>query len=301
MPARRRASAPKRRAVAAIAAAAGIGLALAAVASYRWMSSGDYPTAPLTETPDGRGLTLVFADEFDTFSRWDGQAGRWKTFFAHGPSTSFGARTLQNNGEEQLYVDPDFAGPDGPLGLDPFSVRDGVLHITATRAPEHLAPHLGGFKYLSGLITSQPSFSQTYGYFEMRAKLVRGQGLWPAFWLLPSDTSWPPEIDVMESVGDPTEAYVTLHSNFVKIDGKKHRISGKGFHTFAVAWDPDNVTWFINGKRVLREQTPADMHKPMYMLANLAVGGGWPGPADETTPLPISYQIDFIRAYRLVN
>ncbi len=254
--------------------------------------------APLRATPDGRPLALTFSEAFDTFRPWRGRSGVWRTTFGDGTHLGLDRRSLPPNGELQLYVDPDIAGPRGSLELNPFSLRDGVLEITAAPTPSELKPLLNDYAYMSGVITTQPSFSQTYGYFEMRAKLPRGKGLWPAFWLLPLDQSWPPEIDVMESIGDPSQVYVTTHSKTTKAAGFEPRVSGDAFHVFAVSWDADNVIWYIDGKPVGRHATPADMHKPMYMLANLAVGGNWPGSPDASTRFPATYQIDYIRAYR---
>lgn len=273
------------------AVAAGVGvLAAGGWAALRPDRSG---AAALKTTPDGRRLELAFADEFETFRRFSGDRGVWRTTFRDGNGQDpFDLRTLRWNKELQLYVDAEFAG----LGLDPFALRDGVLEISATRAPK--AGALGGFGYVSGLITTQPSFSQTYGYFEMRARLPRGKGVWPAFWLLPLDLSWPPEIDVMESIGDPGKVYVTAHSTAVRAEGVALSIAPEGFHTFAVAWDKDRLTWFIDGRQVSQRPTPPDLHKPMYMLANVAIGGDWAGAPDETTTFPATLAIDHIRAYR---
>jgi len=172
------------------------------------------------------------------------------------------------------------------------------LKITASPTPPAIRPELRNYAYLSGVITTQPSFSQTYGYFEMRAQLPEGKGLWPAFWLLPKDGSWPPEIDVMESVGDPSVVYMTSHSKTQEPKGVEARIAPHAFHVFAVSWGPHQLIWYIDGSEVARQPTPADMHKPMYMLANLAVGGNWPGAPDATTHFPAVLMIDYIRAYR---
>lgn len=293
------------------------GLAFALAACMKAGPPAEAATGPLTRTPDGRALQLAFADEFDSFRPWRNGQGVWRTTFRDGRDDrddDFNLRTLKWNKEVQLYVDPDMRGHEGkhgdhepaarrivdgaPLGLNPFRVQGGMLEIRFDKAPAALADKLGGFEYVSGLITTQPSFTQTYGYFEMRAKLPRGKGLWPAFWLLPADLSWPPEIDIMENVGDPSKVYMTLHSNAAKVEGKEHPVSPGEFHTYAVSWDKDQVVWFVDGREVRREKTPADMHKPMYMLANIASGGDWAGTPDATTPLPATLTIDFIRAYR---
>jgi len=264
-------------------------------------SSPAQDEALLRATPDGRPLQLVFSEEFDTFRPWTGRSGTWRTRYGNDSQTGLDGRTLPNNGELQLYVDPSISGPRGSLGLNPFSLRNGVLEITAVPTPREIRPFLNNFAYMSGAITTQPSFSQTYGFFEMRARLPRGKGLWPAFWLLPLDQSWPPEIDVMESIGNPAQVFLNTHSTVTKQEGFERRIAPEEFHTFAVSWDPMNVIWYIDGRESGRQATPPDMHKPMYMLANLAVGGHWPGAPDGSTRFPATYEIDFIRAYRFAR
>ncbi|MDB5476793.1 MAG: glycoside hydrolase family 16 protein [Phenylobacterium sp.] len=275
---------------------AALGLALALAACLKGSPPAAAATAPLARAPDGRPLAMTFSDDFDSFRRWSGGKGVWRTTFRDGKSgdDDVEVRTLRNNKEAQLYVDPEYAR----LGLDPFRIHGGLLEIRAERAPLQAASALHGYRYVSGLITTQPSFSQTYGYFEMRAKLPAGKGLWPAFWLLPKDLSWPPEIDVMESVGDPSKYYVTLHSKAEDDHGLEVPIGAGDFHVFSVSWDAKNVVWYVDGREVKRRPTPADMHKPMYLLANLALGGGWAGDPDATTPFPAVFTIDYIRAYR---
>ena len=230
---------------------------------------------------------LTFADEFDSFD-WspDGSIG-WRT------TLDWGNRTLPPNNEAQYYS-------DASVGVDPFYLHDGVLDITATAGSNPL-----GLPYNSGVITTEGSFSQLYGYFEMRAQLPAGEGLWPAFWLLPADHSWPPELDVFEVLGsDPTTAVVGVHS----VATGEHTTAGaavatadlsEGFHTFGVNWEPDVIQWYIDGVEVAEVPTPADMNQPMYLLASLAVGGegSWPGVADPSA-FPATMSIDYIRAYQ---
>jgi beta-glucanase (GH16 family) len=286
---------PARRSGAAVLAAI---LALGGLTSACVRVSAPEAAAsqgPLTVSPDGRRLRLTFDEEFDRFDRWAGGHGRWRTVYRDGRSADpFELRTLRGNKELQLYVDPDLKA-----GLDPFQARSGVLEITAQPMPQPLVGKLGGFRYASGLITTQPSFAQAYGYFEMRARLPRGKGLWPAFWLLPADLSWPPELDVMESIGDPGRVYATAHSKALERPTTElHVTDPDAFHVYAVSWDPKQIAWFIDGREVKRQPTPPDMNKPMYILANLAVGGNWPGAPDATTRWPARMSIDYIRAYR---
>jgi beta-glucanase (GH16 family) len=139
----------------------------------------------------------------------------------------------------------------------------------------------------------------------MRAKLPKGRGLWPAFWLLATDRSWPPEIDVMEVLGhEPSKLYTTLHTaetgTNTRSDIPAHNIpdSSAGFHTYAVEWGPADIVFYFDDKEIARRPTPADMHKPFFMLINLAVGGGWPGSPTASTVFPAVYEIDWVRAYK---
>jgi beta-glucanase (GH16 family) len=203
----------------------------------------------------------------------------------------------------QLYVDADMADSQGrPMGLNPFSVRDGVLEIAAAPADERLARLAPDYPYMSGMISSREGFSQLYGYFEARVKLPAGKGLWPAVWLLPADYSWPPEIDIMESIGDPMKAFMTVHSGAAKTPGVEVHPLLPGFHTYAVAWDPQQIVFYLDGKETQRNPTPGDMQrKPMFIMANLAIGGVWAGPPDRSTAWPAKFDIDFIRIYRFAS
>lgn len=218
----------------------------------------------------------------------------WRTTYGDGRTDDIGSRTIASNGELEVYVDPEFRG----LGLNPFQLHDGVLSILASPLTPAEGARLGGRQYASGLISTQPSFSQLYGYFEIRAELPRGKGLWPALWMLPADMSWPPEIDIMESIGDPRTVYASLHTKTGDGFTQDVQLAGAGFHTYAVSWDSRQLIWYVDGREVVRKPTPADMHEPMYLLANLAVGGRWPGAPDRTTRFPAAFSIQFVRAYR---
>jgi len=254
-------------------------------------------------------LRQTFDEEFDTLRLYDPhtQQGVWKTLFAHGPQTgayAWDSRTLRGNHELEIYVDPGFPGQgQTPLGLNPFSLRDGVLTITADKTPEALKSKLWGYNYTSGVITTQTSFSQRYGYFEIRARFPSGKGVWPAFWLLATDASWPPELDILEQLGGE-DVYQTVHTaqdGAHEQTGFKIKTPGDvtGFHTYGALWTPDRIVWFIDGRQTATAPTPADMRKPMYILLNLAIGGGMPGDPDGHTPFPARYSIDYVRVYSL--
>jgi hypothetical protein len=285
----------------AAAACALLGLAAAPAPRQTSKAAADQP---LKTAPDGRRLVPTFVETFSGFRTLCGGGRRWRTTFGDGTDQSIARRSLPPNGELEVYVDPCLTGTGGAkLGLDPFAVRAGGLDIVADRARPELAAQLKGYRYTSGLITTQPSFAQTYGYFEMSARLPRGKGLWPAFWLLPADQSWPPEIDVMESIGDPGKIYQTAHSTLGAPPGHEVSVPGDpdGFHVFAVAWDPRFLTWYLDGRETSRQPTPKDMNKPMYMLVNLAVGGHWPGAPDADTAFPAHLTVRWVRAYRFAQ
>lgn len=253
---------------------------------------------------DRSQYSQTFADDFDALSLdlEDGQSkGVWRTNFGYGGVHS---RTLPNNGEMQVYADRLFTGTGtANLKLDPFRIADGKLEIVAEPLKEDLRQFAWGLSYSSGLLTTKASFSQMYGLFEIRAKMPKGKGLWPAFWLLPVNRAWPPEIDVLEVLGDNTrKLYVAWHSNV----GDKHTAEAKpidvpdmseDFHTYSVVWEKDTLRWFFDDVQVASKSTPEDFHLPMYMLINLAVGGGWPGSPDKTTQFPAKYTIDWVKAY----
>lgn len=140
----------------------------------------------------------------------------------------------------------------------------------------------------------------------MRAKFPPGAGMWPGFWLLPADGSWPPEIDVMEwQGGTPTINYATIHWGKQR-DGK-HPQSGTAydskldlsadFHVYGVDWQADSVTWYFDGK-VIKKFTRVSVipHKPMYILIDLAVGG-WISFPDVKTHFPAPMLVDYVRVW----
>ena len=250
---------------------------------------------------------MTFHDEFSQpLSLWDAQSnptGVWRPDFGYQGEQGMGSYTLATNDEKQIYVSPYFRGHAGDFGVTPFtSNADGTLSIQARPSTN---PEIYGYQYTSGMISTQATFAQTYGYFEMRAAMPAAAGAWPAFWLLPADGSWPPELDVMETLSsDPRAAWTTEHSG---LNGD-HVSSGQaafvpdtadGFHTYGVLWTATNLNWYIDGVEVFHTATPADMNKPMYMIANLALGG-WGGAIDQAA-LPAEMKIDYIRAYSVAT
>src|SRR5690242_7870711 len=237
--------------------------------------------------------TLTFDDEFNTLSLWNGSTGTWYT-------NSYGAGVSGNgfslNDEQEWYINNNYAPTSS---VTPWTVNNGVLTITAAPASPSIQPLINGYQYTSGEITTAETFSQTYGYFEMRTQLPAGQGLWPAFYLLDANGQWPPELDVLEMLGrDPSSYYTFVHSAVAQpaVAGSSNILPGltTNCRTYGVDWEASTITFYFDEQKVFQTATPADMNVPVYMVANLAMGGGWAG-AVEPSVLPAQMNIDFIR------
>jgi beta-glucanase (GH16 family) len=197
---------------------------------------------------------------------------------------------------------------------DNVSIEDGKLVLTAR--PEKVKGWRGRtFPYTSGMVTSgryyadprsATGFEATYGFFEIRAKIPAGQGLWPAFWMLPSSHDSLPEIDIMEVLGHaPTLLELHLHRR--DKNGEKRSAAktvatkdlSNGWHVYGVDWSPDRIVWYLDGQEVWRfSERETIPNEPMYLLINLAVGGSWPGNPDGTTRFPARFEIDYVRAWK---
>ena len=270
-------------------------------------------TGPQDGPPAGYPLTLALDEEFSSpvLNR-----SVWSRTFAgpRQPNSLITQRTLYGNAEREVYVDPDYRG----LRLEPLSIHDGMLTITAApldsgarqvilaeldHLPQRQNLALRRITYSSGMISSRDRFAQKYGYWESRMRWSGGKGIWPAFWLLPQDGRWPPEIDIMEALGDqPSRVFSSTHSNIaqhnttlpVTLAGSSNK-----FHTYGALWLPDRIEYYIDGKKTVSIPVSADMTQPMYMVLNLAVGGNWPGYPDDTTTLPAHLDIAYIKVWRL--
>ncbi|ASJ76732.1 family 16 glycosylhydrolase [Granulosicoccus antarcticus] len=169
--------------------------------------------------------------------------------------------------------------------------------------------------YLSGIITSYNSFRFKYGRVEARARMPAGKGLWSAFWLLNAyykqDQPEDPEIDIIEAIGDRlTTANHAYHyqsdpdgdgfnTDRVSVE-MKAQISdfSSSFHTYRVDWEPNLIVWYVDDVETGRVEGEQVSDEQMYLIANLAVGGNYPGPADSTTVFPARFQIDYIRVFQ---
>ena len=275
---------------------------------FQYTSELETATDTLWHPSNDENWELVFSDEFSLASL---DYEKWNTRYS---SQFYEGRTNLWNAEHQAYVG-DGEVIDG-VEYDAFDFNDGVLSIVSQKVDTPLTLEIGSeldgfdsvktFEYTSGILTSEDNYAFTYGYMEIGAQVAAGQGLWPAFWMLPANGGWPPEIDVMEALGHQTH---TTYNSFHYIDESGNVASEKGqqtfsnvdfsagFHTYGVEWSADELTWFVDGQAMLTvDHDIPDVS--MYLLANMAVGGYWPGSPDETTPETSAFEIDFIRVYQ---
>jgi beta-glucanase (GH16 family) len=173
--------------------------------------------------------------------------------------------------------------------------------------------------YTSARLKTQDLFKQAYGRFEARIKIPKGQGIWPAFWMLGNDistVSWPKcgEIDIMENIGrEPGINHGSLHgpSTTAPTSDMTSTISlpagpayGDDFHVYAIEWEPGTVRFYVDANNYAtftQAQWPAGgqwvFDKPFFILLNVAVGGSWPGSPDATTQFPQQMLVDYLRVY----
>jgi len=268
-----------------------IGILAAAYASLS-------PTASSTKD---RGL--IFNDDFngDTLD-----SKKWVTCYDN-YSNKYGGCTNYGNWENEWYT------------ASQVKVDGGTLILTANRHETQGDNSYGteqSYPYVSGMIssgnlnkTSPAKWGATYGYFEARVFIPSGKAIWPAFWLLPTDASWPPEIDVMEVLGDKPNRL--LNTYFWKdAQGAAAKDSGtytaasslsEGWHTYGVDWQKGKLAWYLDGKLVRNIRSKNVPSQPMHLLLNLAVGGTLPGYPDKTTPDSVQMLVDYVRAYRTIE
>lgn len=261
----------------------------------------DRPVQGPTLAPSGYAVS--FADEFDDPDTLRiNEDGRWERGGPFWRSRHRWSRFDVINKEKQIYMDRGFAGTgDTPLGVDPFSIQNGVLTITAQAAAPATRSAIKDYAYTSGMISSATSHSQTYGYFEARCRVPPGRGCWPAFWLLPLAETWPPEIDILEGSGARRFSFSTgsigTDSPFGQL-WTDDRGDMTDFHTYALEWTTKELVLFVDGVELRRGRNFVD--QPMFVVANLAMGSHeprWIPDPDDSTPLPARFEIDHIRCW----
>lgn len=240
----------------------------------------------------GTGYTLAWSDEFDKPGLPDSTKWSYDTG-GHG----FG------NHELQYYTKADTSNA---------VIYDGVLHIKA------LQKNADTNHYTSARLLTRGRKTFAYGKIEVRAKLPKGRGLWPAIWMLGDniDTAgWPAcgEIDIMEHVGFmPDSVFESIHTNSFNHVLHTQRTKGlfipdpyTAFHSYAVEWTPEKITFWLDDKSYLEF---ANTHKgkdewpfadPFFIILNVAVGGDWGGQQGvDNTVFPAEMQVDYVRVYQ---
>jgi beta-glucanase (GH16 family) len=241
---------------------------------------------------------LVWSDEFNGANGSAVDASKWVS------ETGGGG---WGNNELQYYTSR----------LENVSQRDGNLIIKVEQG-KYTGSDGVTRNYTSARLKTQGKFSQAYGRFEARIKIPRGQGIWPAFWMLGDDIDkpgWPScgEIDIMENVGkEPALVHGTIHGPGYSGEhgiGDPFGLPGDqrfadDFHLYAVEWEPNTIRFYVDD-HLYTTRTPADLPKgtkwvydhPFFLLLNVAVGGGWPGSPDTTTIFPQTMLVDYVRVY----
>ena len=263
------------------------------------------PAATRTAPPDGTPpleRKLAWSDDFY------GPAG------APVDGTKWVAETGGNgwgNQEREYYSSrPENVALDG----------GGHLVISALSEPPN-SPYscwYGVCRYSSARLKTKDRFVQAYGRFEARIRIPRGQGLWPAFWMLGNNidaVGWPQcgEIDVMENIGrEPAVVHGTVHgpgySGASGIGGDYRLESGSfadDYHVFSVEWSTIEIRWLVDGREYRRTSSTNlpngatwVFDHPFFLLLNVAVGGAWPGDPDASTVFPQQMRVDYVRVYR---
>ncbi|MEN9491314.1 MAG: hypothetical protein RJA63_1763 [Pseudomonadota bacterium] len=267
--------------------------------------------------------TPVWQDEFNGKAV---DAGKWSAQIGNGIGSGAGYVSGWGNNELEYYTDR----------AENLKVEDGNLVITARK--EAFTGDANGtatnFTWTSARIRTAGKFSRTYGKFEIRAKLPRGKGLWPAIWMLPEDQAgttygtWAAngEIDIMEGWGSkPTRTGHTIHYGGMwpnnVYSGKEVDFPNAGsidqWHVYTLEWRSNEIRWYVDGQLVSTKTEwwsskampptsdadlnawPAPFDKPFHLLLNLAVGGNFDGNPDATTPDTAQMLVDYVRVYSL--
>ncbi|WKB53322.1 RICIN domain-containing protein [Eleftheria terrae] len=254
---------------------------------------------PATGTPPPTpGWQLVWRDEFDG-NALDG--AKWG-FEVNGGGGG--------NNELQYYTDR----PQNAY------VGNGVLTLQALK--ERYCSTDGCRDYTSARLRTLGKGDWLFGRMEVRARLPRGQGLWPAIWMLPTDWvygGWAAsgEIDIMEAVNTDAAGGNTIYGSIhygAPWPGNQHKTVGYtppgsvsgGFHTYAVEWEPRQIRWYVDGVHYATQTEwwssggayPAPFDRRFHLILNVAVGGNWPGAPNGATTFPQKMEVDFVRVYQ---
>ena len=255
-------------------------------------NSNGIPTKGFTSPLSYDGYTLVWNEEFEGSSL---NATIWNYELGTG-NNGWG------NNELQYYT------------KENTSVGDGYLTITAKKQ------ELGGRSYTSSRLTTQGKKSFQYGRIDIRAALPKGQGMWPALWMLGdnhSSVGWPScgEIDIMEIVGGTSNGnsdkrtHGTLHWD----NNGEHASYGgstftsknnfnEEFHVFSIIWNETSIKWLLDDSQFheteITSEQMSEFRDSFFFIFNVAVGGNWPGDPDASTQFPQKMHVDYVRVFQ---
>lgn len=264
---------------------------------------------------NGKVWTMTWNDEFNGNSidptKWTYDIGNWIV-----DGSGNGVTSGWGNNEKEYYTN----------SSENSYVKAGKLVIEAKK--EQTTDAFGTYDYTSAKLKTKGLFSQTFGRYEIRAKLPVGKGLWPAIWMLPEDDvygGWAAsgEIDIMEGWGSkPDTVGGTLHYGGLwpgnKYTGKSYVFPStttvNAFHEYALEWEPGEIRWYVDGVLYQTQNNwytkdsngekfsyPAPFDQDFYMILNLAVGGNFDGDPTADTPFPSKMEVDYVRVYELTG
>jgi beta-glucanase (GH16 family) len=177
-----------------------------------------------------------------------------------------------------------------------ISLSNGSAHFTVTKGATP-----SGRTYGAAVATTAGLFSQKYGYWEARVKMpANAHGIWPAFWLVATDGTWPPEIDIMEWLGNaPTLDDMTVHYGSTN-QSAESIFAGPDFsadyHVLGLLWTASELDWYVDGVKQFTT-TAGIPTKPLQIILNNSTGGWNNNVVDSTTAFPASFDVDYVRVY----
>jgi len=262
--------------------------------------------------------TLVWSDEFSNSTGANAQPDPavW--------TYDTGTNCCGNNELEDYCAWNSSVSPCDPANPNTYVGTDGYLHIWARQPSSGI--------YTSARLKSQRLFSFMYARIEASMKLPEAQGMWPAFWMLGNNIetiNWPAcgELDLMEHIdgNDPPPYYGGTPPGYDWIAGSIHGgtsgneiggsqtyhpsgFSAADWHTYGMIWSSGQIEYFVdNPSNVYATFTPTNSsfnsstwpfdQGPQFIILNLAIGGDWPGPPDNTTVFPQEMLVDYVRIY----
>ena len=265
--------------------------------SNKGSSGGGTPPPPPPPNPTTYDWSFesapVWSDEFSTDGLPD--AAKW--------GYDIGGNGWGNN-ELQYYTD----------GLN-ATITGGILKITARKES------FSGKDYTSARMITKNKGDWLYGRFEIRAKLPKGRGTWPALWMLPTDWvygNWPNsgEIDIMEHVGyDQNRVHITIHTKAFnhllgtqKGANKVVNTASDEFHRYRIDWASYGIRGYIDDEKIFEfmnqggssDYWPFD--KKFHILMNIAVGGNWGGAMGvDDSIFPATLEVDYVKVFKFIK